>query len=187
MLIVAWTGTRGVVSLATALALPLTLSSGAEFPQRSLILFLAFVVIFVTLVVQGLSLPVLIKLLNVKSHGHAEEERDLRLLMATNVVSFIEHELSDTVSEQIRMQVKRPFSEITRALSRELKNDFQGSRVIYPEGSSLVDAKKEIHQFQRQLLINFHKGGTFNQSTIRRLEQELDYEEVQLNRTTKKK
>jgi CPA1 family monovalent cation:H+ antiporter len=187
MLIVAWTGTRGVVSLATALALPLTLSNGAEFPQRSLILFLAFVVIFVTLVVQGLSLPVLIKILNVKSHGHAEEERDLRLLMATNVVSFIEHELSDTINEQIRMQVKRPFSEITRTLSREMKNDFQGSRVIYPEGSSLVDAKKEIHQFQRQLLINFHKGGTFNQSIIRRLEQELDYEELQLNRTTKKK
>jgi CPA1 family monovalent cation:H+ antiporter len=187
MLIVAWTGTRGVVSLATALALPLTLSNGAEFPQRSLILFLAFVVIFVTLVVQGLSLPVLIKLLNVKSHGHAEEERDLRLLMATNVISFIEHELSDTVNEQIRMQVKRPFSEITRTLSRELKNDFQRSRVVYPEGSSLIDAKKEIHQFQRQLLINFHKGGTFNQSTIRRLEQELDYEELQLNRSTKKK
>src|SRR3989337_2645993 len=97
MLIVAWTGTRGVVSLATALALPLTLTDGTAFPQRSLILFLAFVVIFVTLVVQGLSLPILIKLLRVKSHGHTEELRDLRLLMATNVISFIEHELSDSI------------------------------------------------------------------------------------------
>jgi CPA1 family monovalent cation:H+ antiporter len=189
MLIVAWTGTRGVVSLATALALPLTLSNGSEFPHRSLILFLAFVVIFVTLVIQGLSLPILIKLLNVKPHGHAEEERDLRLLMATNVVSFIEHELSATVNDQVKIQVKRPYNEITRKLSRELKNVRHESRVVYPpgEGSSLMEAKLEVHKFQRQLLINFHKGGTFNQSVIRRLEQELDYEEMQLTRLTKKK
>jgi NhaP-type Na+/H+ or K+/H+ antiporter len=53
-LIIAWTGTRGVLSLAAALALPLVLRTGKAFPQRHLILFLAFVVIFVTLVVQGL-------------------------------------------------------------------------------------------------------------------------------------
>jgi CPA1 family monovalent cation:H+ antiporter len=189
VMIVAWTGTRGVVSLATALALPLTLSNGDAFPHRSLILFLAFVVIFVTLVVQGLSLPLLIKLLRVKPHGHAEEERDLRLLLATNVVSFIEHELSNTINEQIRMQVKRPYSEIARQLSKQLKNDTRGGQTVYPttDGSTLIDAKKEIHQFQRQLLINFHKSGTFNQSTIRLLEKELDYEELQLNKTVKKK
>lgn len=189
VLIVAWTGTRGVVSLATALALPLTLSNGLEFPHRSLILFLAFVVIFITLVVQGLSLPILVKLLNVKPHAHAEEERDLRLLMATNVISFIDYELSSTINEQIKTQIKRPYSEITRELSRELKNDHTGKRVIYPlpDGPSLVEAKQEVHQFQRQLLINFHKSGTFNQSTIRLLEKELDYEELQLSRTIRKK
>jgi monovalent cation/hydrogen antiporter len=189
VLIVAWTGTRGVVSLATALALPLTLSDGVAFPLRSLILFLAFVVIFVTLVVQGLSLPILIRLLRVKSHGHAEEERDLRYLMATNVISFIEHELSATINEQIKMQVKRPYREITRALSKEIKNDVREDINVHTqsESSSLIIAKKEIQQFQRQLLINFHKSGTFHQSTIRRLEQELDYEELQLNRAARKK
>ncbi|MGC1242872.1 MAG: Na+/H+ antiporter [Chryseosolibacter sp.] len=187
VLIVGWTGTRGVVSLATALALPLTLESGMAFPHRSLILFLSFAVIFVTLVVQGLSLPVLIKILKVKPHAHAEEERDLRLLIATNVLSFIDHELADTINEQIRSQVKRPYSEISRKLSKEIKSENGGSRVVYPEnGPSLLGAKKEIHQFQRQLLIDFHKSGTFHQSTIRRLEQELDYEELQLNRTVKK-
>jgi monovalent cation/hydrogen antiporter len=189
VLIVAWTGTRGVVSLATALALPFTLADGAAFPQRSLILFLAFVVIFVTLVVQGLSLPILIKLLRVKTHGNAEEERDLRLLMATNVISFIEHELSDSINEQIKSQIKRPYNEITRTLSKEVKNDPRGNRVVYPspDGAALIDAKKEIQQFQRQLLINFHKSGTFDQSTIRLLERELDIEELQLDKTVKKK
>lgn len=189
VLIVAWTGTRGVVSLATALALPFTLTSGEAFPHRSLILFLAFAVIFATLVIQGLSLPLLIRVLGVKPHLHAEEERDLRLLMATNVISFIDHELSETISEQIKSQVKRPYSEVARTLSKELKNENSGTRVVYPpqDKTLLVNAKKEVHEFQRQLLINFHKTGTFNQSTIRRLEQELDYEELQLNRTARKK
>ncbi len=61
VLVVAWTGTRGVISLAAALALPLLLADGSPFPKRHSIIFLAFVVIFVTLVVQGLSLPLLIK------------------------------------------------------------------------------------------------------------------------------
>ena len=66
VLIVAWTGTRGVVSLATALAVPFTLEDGTEFPKRHSILLLAFMVILVTLVVQGLTLPLLIKLLKIK-------------------------------------------------------------------------------------------------------------------------
>lgn len=55
--VVAWTGMRGVVSLATALALPLTMADGTPFPARDLIIFLAFSVILVTLVIQGISLP----------------------------------------------------------------------------------------------------------------------------------
>src|SRR5678809_657512 len=66
VLIVAWTGTRGVVSLATALALPFTLENGDAFPKRHSILLLAFSVIMITLVVQGLTLPLLIKLLKIK-------------------------------------------------------------------------------------------------------------------------
>src|SRR6266481_4603084 len=79
--IVAWTGMRGVVSLAAALALPLTLrDSTTPFPGRDLILFLTFVVILATLVLQGLSLPPLIRWLGVKDDGSMEkEEREARL------------------------------------------------------------------------------------------------------------
>src|SRR5262249_57336414 len=59
--IVAWTGMRGVVSLAAALAVPLTLSDSSPFPGRDYILFITFTVILATLVFQGLSLPVLIR------------------------------------------------------------------------------------------------------------------------------
>src|SRR3989454_11335291 len=72
--IVAWTGMRGVVSLAAALALPDKIQDNSPFPGRDLILFLTFVVILATLVVQGLSLPPLIRWLGVKDDGAAEKE-----------------------------------------------------------------------------------------------------------------
>jgi len=82
---------RGIVSLAAALALPLALENGAPFPQRDLIIFLTFVVIAVTLVVQGLSLAPLIRRLRVGSdRRHAEELRAAREAMATAAFAAIE-------------------------------------------------------------------------------------------------
>ncbi|GAA3929899.1 Na+/H+ antiporter [Chitinophaga oryziterrae] len=69
-LIIGWSGMRGIVSLATALALPLTLSDGTAFPQRNVIIFISVVVVLITLVVQGLSLPLLVRFLNVKHQNH---------------------------------------------------------------------------------------------------------------------
>jgi Na+/H+ antiporter len=69
-LIIGWSGMRGIVSLATALALPLTMSDGTAFPQRDVIIFISVVVVLITLVVQGLSLPLLVKFLNMKHQDH---------------------------------------------------------------------------------------------------------------------
>jgi len=78
--IVAWTGMRGVVSLAAALAVPFTIQNGSAFPGRELILFLTFVVIVATLVVQGLTLPLLIRWLGIQDDRSMEkEEREARL------------------------------------------------------------------------------------------------------------
>ncbi len=79
VLIVGWTGMRGVVSLAAAMAIPLTLDDGkTRFPHRDMILFLTFWVIFATLVGQGLTLPLLIRWLGVDKQGEpAEEEESL--------------------------------------------------------------------------------------------------------------
>jgi Na+/H+ antiporter len=71
--VVAWSGTRGAVSLAAALAIPLTTDAGTQFPQRDLIVFLTFAVILATLVFQGLTLPSVIRLLRVEADD--EEER----------------------------------------------------------------------------------------------------------------
>ena len=80
--IVAWTGMRGVVSLAAALSLPMALPNGDPFPGRDLILFLTFEVILVTLVIQGLSLPTLIRRLGVVDDGANEKEERLARIKA---------------------------------------------------------------------------------------------------------
>ena len=82
---------RGVVSLAGALALPTTLPNGQPFPARGLLLFITFIVILVTLVAQGLTLPLLIDGLNVReSIDEKQEERRLRRQMAVRAVTHLE-------------------------------------------------------------------------------------------------
>src|SRR5207249_3914215 len=72
--LISWTGMRGAVSLAAALALPLQTDAGGAFDGRSLILFLTFVVIFATLVLQGVSMPVVIRALGLEDDGIVERE-----------------------------------------------------------------------------------------------------------------
>src|SRR5262249_47347556 len=80
--ILGWAGMRGVVSLAAAFALPLALPSGRPFPGRDYILFVAFSVILVTLVLQGLTLPALIRKLRVSPDAQTDEEERLARLEA---------------------------------------------------------------------------------------------------------
>ena len=74
-----WAGMRGVVTVALALAIPLTVEGGQEFPGRDALLFTAFAVVLFTLVVQGLTLPVLVRLLRVDADDQAEREAEKRL------------------------------------------------------------------------------------------------------------
>src|SRR4029079_19155991 len=70
--VIAFTGVRGAVSLAAALALPFTVPSGDPFPARDLILFIAFGVILITLVGLGLTLPLVVRALGISEVGHDE-------------------------------------------------------------------------------------------------------------------
>ena len=94
-------GMRGAVSLAAALAIPFTTSSGYPFSERDLIIFLTFCVILATLVLQGLSLPALIRVLKVEGDGSGEkEEAKARLKIAQAAVARIDElVLEDWVRE----------------------------------------------------------------------------------------
>ncbi len=186
VLIVAWTGTRGVISLAAALALPLVLLDGSAFPKRSSIIFLAFVVIFVTLVVQGLSLPLLIRWLKIKPNDNSdEEEKELQLYLANSTIHFIEKEFPVPGDNKLQQQLKIQYEQLIRKLTRELnlhKKAKYTNRVLRaPEPDNLLQAQMEINKMQRSLLLKLHKDGQFSDEVIRHIEREMDIDALKLD------
>ncbi|MEQ1798864.1 MAG: Na+/H+ antiporter, partial [Lacibacter sp.] len=186
VLIVAWTGTRGVISLAAALALPLLLDDGTAFPKRHSIIFLAFVVIFITLVVQGLSLPLLIRLLKVKpADNTSTEAAELQLFLANSTLHYIEQELSASLDQKTQDQLEKKYEQLVQELSKEIrrhKRAIRNDEAVTPkEPDALVNAELEISKFQRGLLLKLHKEGEYTDSVIRQVEMEMDIDELKLN------
>ena len=186
VLIVAWTGTRGVISLATALAIPLLLQDGTPFPKRHSIIFLAFVVIFVTLVVQGLSLPLLIRGLRIKKEDNTNaEEKELQLLMANSTLNFIEQDfpivLDNKVQERLIKKYELRINDLTKEIVRHKKAKHKEGKLPVAKPDDMLNAKLEISKFQRDLLIKMHKEGEFSDATLKKVEQEMDVDELKLN------
>lgn len=186
VLIISWTGTRGIISLAAALALPLTLYHGAAFPQRALILFLCFVVIFITLVVQGLSLPLLVRILGVKNVINEDREtRELQLYIVNNTLHYIDEEFSSGPDSPLLNPLKRKYESRAAQLTRELKTQrLQKSKEeeeVPPELTSIQQAQIKVSKFQRELLLKIHKEGLFSGSAIKQAERDLDINDMQFD------
>lgn len=107
-LLLGWTGMRGVVSLAAALAIPITIGANTPFPHRNLILFITFIVILLTLLIQGLTLPYLIRRSNLYSHnGEAKEEelkKKLKALLVAETVRLLKEARDNGLSEDPHLQ-----------------------------------------------------------------------------------
>lgn len=192
VLIVAWTGTRGVISLAAALALPLTLYNGEIFPQRNLILFLCFSVIFVTLVVQGFSLPLLIRLLDVKpSAKEDKEEKELQLYMVNNTLHFINYEYAGKLAETTRKELKAKYTLMALQLGKEInthsRNEEEGEQTPVRVLTDKQQVQIDIGRFQRSLLLQLHKDAMFSDDAIRRVERGMDIDDLKFDQLLPKK
>ncbi|MQA76059.1 MAG: Na+/H+ antiporter, partial [Solirubrobacterales bacterium] len=188
-LIVGWTGMRGAVSLAAALAVPLATDSGAGFPERDLIIFLTFSVILVTLLLQGLSLPPLIKLLGLVEDDEtvAREETEARLRVAAAALDRIDElEAEDWVPPGTAERVRGPYRYRQRRFSaRSPDVDFDGG--IDGDGLDYETRSRgyqrlvrELLDAQRETLIGMRDRGEINDETLRRIERELDLEDTRL-------
>jgi CPA1 family monovalent cation:H+ antiporter len=179
-LIVAWSGMRGAVSLAAALAIPLTTDAGAPFPARDLIIFLTFAVIFFTLVVQGLSLPALIRAVGVTSDGSEESEEIRARLVATKAALTQLDELEkeewtrDETVERMRALYqyrKRRFA----ARAGKIEDDgYEDRSLAFQQMVQIVLAA------QRDALIQLRRDGGVSNEVMNRVIRELDLEETRL-------
>jgi monovalent cation/hydrogen antiporter len=178
-MVVGWAGMRGSVSLAAALALPLETDAGAAFPARDLIILLAYVVILVTLVGQGLTLAPLIERLGVSDDGSEErEEVAARVRLAEAALARIE-ELSeeDWARPDTLERVRGQYDYRRRRFAAREDGDGDG----YEERTGAYQRLMyELFDAQREALIGMRNRGDISDEVRRRVERELDLEESRL-------
>src|SRR5213082_470581 len=178
--VVGWAGMRGVVSLAAAFALPLALSNGSPFPGRDYILFFAFSVILTTLVLQGLTLPYLIRKLGITHDGEADEEERRARLEATKAAIELIEELRangkfspDTVG-RLRAEYDERLEQLQ--LCAENPDDCRGE-IATPQYQRLQHQALHI---ERKTIIRLRNERVINDDALRRIQRDLDLAEARL-------
>jgi monovalent cation/hydrogen antiporter len=180
VLIMAWSGMRGVVSLAAAFALPYILPDGSPFPGRNYILFLTFSVILVTLLFQGLTLPIVIRKLCIKADDSTdEEERMARLKANKAAIELIEKARAngafstDTV-DRLRAEYNERVEQLQ--LCAENPDDCRGE-IATPQYQRL---QREALRVERQTIIRLRNERVINDDALRRIQRDLDLAEARL-------
>jgi CPA1 family monovalent cation:H+ antiporter len=177
--VVGWAGMRGAVSLAAALALPLEVDGGGAFPDRELIIFLAYSVILVTLVGQGLTLGPLIERLRVRDDGSEErEEIATRIRLAEAALERIEElTAEDWPRADTLERVRGMYDYRRRRFAAREDGDGDG----YEERTGAYQRVMfELFDAQREELIGMRNRGEISDEVRRRVERELDLEESRL-------
>lgn len=183
MVIFGWAGMRGVVSMAAALAIPLTLADGSEFPMRDLLIFLTFFVILVTLVLPGLTLPWIIRKLKLPKHSIVDEEYEVRTQIVSNTNNHIEEKLSYLKPELLNSIKNKYEVKYNRLQRTELPAGYFEGKTVAPTASIFNELNKvqlDLIGVERDNLQQLHRNGKASEEIIRKIERELDLEEAKL-------
>jgi Na+/H+ antiporter len=179
--LVGWAGMRGVISLASALAIPVTLADGNEFPERDLVLFISFVVILVTLVLQGLSLPWIIKKLKLDEDKlevpAVIQSQQIHLLLVKLSVDRLEEKYARELQSNILVKnLKLRFEaegEVT-AVNIESLKEHADEKLLVDEYNRVV---LDIGEFANRQLTSLRLQETYDEDVIRREESRIDLEQ----------
>lgn len=165
-----WAGFRGGVSLAAALALPLAASGGAPFPHRSLLIALTFSVILVTLVGQGTTLPLLLRVLRFPDDGRERDEERRAIEIATR--SSLDH--LEELAREGRVDANAAQA-LRRRYARHVLDEDATSEVL-----TLHRTELELLALQHRAVVRLRNSGKIENTTMQRLETELDFKRIQL-------
>jgi len=175
--IVAWSGMRGIVSLAAALAIPIMVTDTKPFPNRDLIIFLTFCVIFVTLVLQGMTIRKLIQFLGIKTDDHqTKEEERVRVELASSLIEHIEENFSLDLSEVVLSQIKSKYEIRIQRIRKE-----ESTHRLAPEQiEQLQRIQQQLINQEREYILRLRSEGKATDELVRKIEYELDLEEARL-------
>jgi CPA1 family monovalent cation:H+ antiporter len=172
---------RGGVSLAAALALPLQTDAGEPFPQRDLIIFLAFSVILFTLVVQGLTLPWLMRRLRVGDDGREVEEEEVKARLHASAAALERLEelaAEDWTRDETVERVRRLYEYRQRRFSA--RRDGDDSDGIEDRSLAFQRLSRELYNAQRQAVVALRNSGEISNEVMTRIERDLDLEDSRL-------
>ena len=179
----AFTGVRGLVSLAAALAIPLTIGNGQPFPHRELVLFLTFTVILVTLIGQGLALPAVIRALGLANLGRRERHRDraeeskarqmaIEAAIARLEAVATERSIPDDVMHALRAHL--------RGRLRQVVDRSDADTAHRARGELIDEIELLLLTAERDAVNDFYQDHKLKAEARRRIEQELDLREARI-------
>jgi Na+/H+ antiporter len=171
--VIAWCGMRGIVTLAAALALPDGLHGASAFPYRDLILFTAFCVVLGTLVIQGMTVRPLMRMLAIQGDGSVE--REIRLARAETARAALDALNRPDGDPETAQLLRRKYQE---RLRRAEEGRRQPENAEEDGVSSLARAHQRAHSAQRRTLSELRSNGVIGDDAFHRVEEELDWAEV---------
>ena len=179
--VISWAGMRGAVSLAAALAIPLETDTGAPFPDRPLIIFLAFSVILFTLVAQGLSLPVVIRALKIEDDGsEATEEAKARKRAAQAALERLgELRREDWVMDDTAERLDGLYNFRIRRFGERFDESADGSNE--ERSLSYQRLRRELLDAERQAVLELRRDGTVSDDVMNRVLRDIALEDVRLD------
>lgn len=186
--IIGWAGMRGVVSLAAALNIPLLLPDGSAFPNRNLILFITFIVILITLVLQGLTLPWIIKKIKLPEQKEdiPDEEQDsaIRIRLINSALIVMNEHYRKEADENKLVGNLRTVLETNIIHIIERLNSIEYEATDKAERSVYKKVYKHVLDAQRKELVVLRREKIYHDDEIRKHQGQLDIEEIRLKRFT---
>ena len=173
---------RGAVTLAAALAIPLSTDSGAPFPDRSLIIFLAFSVVLATLVVQGLTLPAVVRLLGLEEDQaeEAREEAEARIYAAEAAQERLDELVEEGwVRPDTAERMRGAYNFRTNRFRARLDDGDDGE--IEERSIAYQRLRRELLDAERGAVLVLRNEGRISEEVMLRVQRDLDLEELRLD------
>jgi monovalent cation/hydrogen antiporter len=179
--LISWAGMRGAVSLAAALSIPLTTDAGAGFPHRDLIIFLTFTVILGTLVVQGLTLPALIRMLRIEPDTSQEAEDAKARIRAAEAALVRLEELTgeDWVRDDTAERMRGLYNFRRNRFSSRFDDESDGA--VEEQSQAYQRLRRELLDAERAAVVELGRSGLIGGDVVDRVRRDLDLEDARLD------
>jgi CPA1 family monovalent cation:H+ antiporter len=177
--VVAWAGMRGGISLAAALAIPLTLADGKPFPDRDLVIMVAAAVIVASLLIQGTSLPWLLRRLQLRAEDFGSDENKARLKAARAALEWLDDDSHADPADEATKSARSLYEAKVRRLHLSPPSDAESEDA--QEMQRYRALRLKLLGVERSVVLGLRRAGRINATLLRTIERDLDLEEARIS------